>query len=228
MFHSLFGIIRLDIKKITYILIVSFIASLFVRITGTLFPVIFQNGYVVKLAFVINTSFIIAQLLFFIYFLRSYAKNRKQSLKIVSFLSIIGSIAVAFIYVKNFCLVFKFDIFPLFLMNYTLDAIIPLAGSLIHLLFFCTFKKVQTQEEYKILDRPIVSAIIGIGIFTVLHMIVLVIFLKFHKFAWLEHMHRIVAVGTLPFIALAAILILYFYYNFYQFVSFKRVNISAR
>jgi hypothetical protein len=218
------GIIRLDIKKITYILIVSLIASFFVRITGTLFPVIFQNLYIVKLAIVINTFFIIVHLLFFICFLRSYATNREQSLKIVSFLSIIGSIAVAFIYVKNFCLVFKLDIFPLFLMNYTFDAIIPLASSLIHLLFFYTFKKVQTQAEYKMLDRPIVSAIIGIGIFIVLDLIVLVNYLKSHKFAWLEHMHRMVAVGTLPFIALAAVLILYFYYKFYQFVSFKRVN----
>lgn len=208
-------------------MIVCLIVSFFVRITGTLFPVILQNVYVVKLTVLVNTFFIIVHLLFFICFLKSYATNREQSLKIVSFLSIIVSIAVALIYVKNFCHVFKLEILPLFLMNYTLDAIIPLASSLIHLLFFFTFKKVQTQEEYKILDRPIASAIIGIGIFIALHLIVLVNYLKFHKFSWLENMHRIVAVGTLPFIALAVVLILYFYYKFYQFVSIKMVNTYA-
>jgi hypothetical protein len=205
-------------------LIISLVASFFIRIAGTLFPFIFQNVYVIKLAIVINTFFILVHLLFFICFLRSYAASREQSLKIASFLAIIGSFAVAFIYIKNFCLVFKLDIFPLFLMNQPFDAFIPLASSLFHLIFFSTFKKVQTQEEHKILNRPIVSAIIGIGIFIALYSIVLINYLKSHKFDWLEHMPRIVAIGTLPFIALAAVLILYFYFKFYQFVSYQKVK----
>lgn len=214
----------MNLKKITYILIISLVASLFIRITGTLFPFIFQNVYVVKLTIVINTFFILMHLLFFICFLRSYAINREQSLKIVSFLAIIGSFAVAFIYIKYFCLVFKLDIFPLFLIDHAFDAFIPLASSLSHLIFFSTFKKVQTQEEYKILNRSILSAIIGIGIFIALHSIVLINYLKSHKFDWLEHMPRIVAVGTLPFIALAGVLMLYFYFKFYQIVSYQKVK----
>jgi hypothetical protein len=162
--------------------------------------------------------------LFFICFLRFYAANREHFLKIASFLAIIGSLAVAFIYIKNFCLVFKIDIFPLFLMNHIFDAFIPLVSSLFHLFFFSTFKKVQTQEEYKILNRPIMSAIIGIGMFIALHLIVLINYLKSHKFGWLEHMPRIFAVGTLPFNTLAAVLMLYFYFKFYQFVSYQKVK----
>jgi hypothetical protein len=179
---------------------------------------------VVKLTIVINTFFIIAHSLFFICFLNSYAANREQSLKIASFLAIIGSLAVAFIYIKNFCLVFKIDIFPLFLMIHTFDVYNPLASSLFHLFFFSIFKKVQTQEEYKILNRPIMSAIIGIGIFIALHLIVLINYLKSHKFDWLEHMPRIFAVGTLPLIALSALLMLYFYFKFYQFLSYQKVK----
>jgi len=38
----------MDLIKITYILIVSLVASFLIRTTGTLFPHIFQNTYVVK------------------------------------------------------------------------------------------------------------------------------------------------------------------------------------
>lgn len=217
------GIIRMDLKKITSILIVSLAASFFIRVTGTLFPSIFQNVYAVKLTTVINTFFILVHLIFFICFLRFYAANRAQALKTASIIAIIGSFSVVFIYVKNFCLVFDLYLFPPILMSHYFDAFIPFASSLFHLLFFVIFKKVQTQEEIEILNGPILSAIIGNAIFIVLHLIVLINFLKFHRFNWLEHIPRIVAVGTLPFIALAAILILHFYYKFNQFVSYLKL-----
>ncbi len=212
-------IIRLDLKKITYILMVSFVASFCIRITGTLFPSIFQNVWIVKLTVLTNTFFILVHLFFFICFLKSYALNRGDSLITGSFLAIIGSCLVAFIYLKNFCFVFDLDVIPLSLRNYYFDAIIPLAASLLHLLFFSLFKKVQSQQEYTALNRPLSSAIIGVAIFIVLHSIVLINFLMFERFNWLEHMPRHVAVGTIPLIAIAAISILYFYLKFYQYLK---------
>jgi len=209
-------IIKLDFKKITYILMVSFVASFCIRITGTLFPFIFQNVWIVKLTIVTHTFFILVQLFFFICFLRSYALNREESLKTGSFLAIIGSCLVAFIYIKNFCLVFDLDVIPLSLRNYYFDAIIPPVASLSHLLFFSIFKIVQSQQEYNALNRALSSAIIGVGMFIALHSIVLINFLMFGRFNWLEHMPRHVAVGTVPLIAIAAIFILYFYLTFYQ------------
>ena len=198
---------------------VSFVASFCIRITGTLFPSIFQNVWIVKFTIVTNTFFILVHLFFFICFLKSYALNRGDSLATGSFLAIIGSCLVAFIYLKNFCLVFDLDVIPLSLRNYYFDAIIPLAASLLHLLFFSLFKKVQSQQEYTALNRPLSSAIIGAAIFIVLHSIVLINFLMFGRFNWLEHMPRHVAVGTVPLIAIAAIFILYFYLKFYQYLK---------
>ena len=198
---------------------VSFVASFCIRITGTLFPSIFQNVWIVKFTIVTNTFFILVHLFFFICFLKSYALNRGDSLATGSFLAIIGSCLVAFIYLKNFCLVFDLDVIPLSLRNYYFDAIIPLAASLLHLLFFSLFKKVQSQQEYTALNRPLSSAIIGVAIFIVLHSIVLINFLMFGRFNWLEHMPRHVAVGTVPLIAIAAIFILYFYLKFYQYLK---------
>ena len=210
---------RLDLKRITYILIVSFVASFLIRITGTLSPSIFQNVWVVKLTIVTNTFFILVHVIFFISFLGSYAPGREKLLKTGSILAIIGSCLVAFIYLKNFCLVFDLDVIPLSLRNYYCDAIFPLASSILHLIFFSIFKKVQSQEEYGILNRPLSSAIIGVGIFTALHLVVLVNFLMHRKFNWLEHMPRPVAIGTVPLIVVAAIFILYFYLKFYQYLN---------
>lgn len=51
-----------------------------------------------------------------------------------------------------------------------------------------------------------------------LHLIDLINFLQSQRFNWLEHMPRKIALGTSPFVALAAILILHFYIRFYQFL----------
>jgi len=188
----------MDLKKITLLLIVSFIASFFMRTIGTLFPIIFQNVYGVKVAIVVNTFFIVVQFLFYVYFLREYAAKRQQTLITGSVLAIIGSFLVAFIYIKHFCIVFEVDIIPLSLMNHYFDAILLLASSVLYVLFFGMFKKVKAHDEYRMLDRPLSSAIIGVAIFSVLHLIVLINFLKFHTFTWLNHMSRTIAVGTLP------------------------------
>ena len=133
----------------------------------------------------------------------------------------VGSFLVALLYLKNFCLVFDLNVVPLALQNPFFDATIPLASSFCHLLFFSLFKKVQSPAEHPWLNRPIAMAIIGVGIFIPLHLVVLINFLKYQKFSWIEHMPRFVAVSTLPFIVLAAILILNFYLKFYSYLSEK-------
>lgn len=190
------------------------------RTIGTLFPIIFQNSYVVKGIIAVHTFFIVMQFLFYVYFLREYAAHRQQILRTGSVLAIIGSFLVAFIYIKYFCFVFELDIIPLSLMNLHFDAILPLASSLLYLLFFGIFKKVQSQKEYSMLDRPISSAIIGVAIFIVIHLIVSINFLKSHEFTWLEHMPRNIVVGTIPLLVVAALFILYFYIQFYMFLCF--------
>ena len=81
----------MDLKKITSLFIVGFIASFFMRTIGTLVTIVFQNAYVVKVILVVNIFFMVAQFLFYVYFLREYAANRQQILKTGTVLAIIGS-----------------------------------------------------------------------------------------------------------------------------------------
>jgi len=208
----------MDLGKITYVLIISLIASFLIRATGTLFPSIFQNVYVAKAAILTNTCFMIVHTLFYIGFSKYYAVGREQILQAGSLLAVIGSLLVVFLYFKNFCRVFDIDVIPLSLQNHYFDAAIPMVSSLFHLFFFCIFKSVQSHKEYRMLNRPISSGIIGGGIFLTLHSIVLINLLTVQKFNWLEHMHRSVAVGTVPLIVIAVLLILHFYVKFYQFL----------
>lgn len=78
-----------------------------------------------------------------------------------------------------------------------------------------------SPEEAGPLDGPVSFALTGIGMFFILHLIVLIHFLKFVKFSWLEDMHRAVALGTLPFVMLAAAFLFHFYLKFYQFLSIR-------
>ena len=101
--------VSLDLKITTFLLIVSFSVSFILRTSDTIFPAIFQNEYIAKFTMVTNVFFILIQLLFFIYFLKSYVSKREQVLKKASFLAILGSASVAFIHLKHFCLVFKLN-----------------------------------------------------------------------------------------------------------------------
>ncbi len=207
------------LKKITYLLIVSFVASYSIRAIGTFFPVIFNDSSVVRITIIIHAFSMLLQLIFFIFFLASFAKNREPALKVVSFLAILGSMAVFLIYIKNVGIVFNVEILQLFLINKYLHASIPVVNSIFHLLFFIVFKNGLTDDEQINLARPMLAAILGVGTFLFLHLVVFLKLFQFPMFAWLEQMPRLVAVYTIPLIGLAAILMLYFYISFYQYID---------
>lgn len=208
----------MNFQKITGILIVSFFASFFIRILGTLFPVILQNPYIGRTAIISHSFLAFMQLLFFGYFI-SYAKYRQASLKAAGLLAIIGSSAIFLIYIKNVDLVFDINILPQFSQNRYVNASIPLMSSLLLLLFFITYKLVLTNDEHIQLNRPVLSAIIGVSIFLVLHLTVVINLIGYQVFDRSRQIPLIVSVFSLLFIVLAASLILKFYVNFYHFLT---------
>ena len=75
------------------------------------------------------------------------------------------------------------------------------------------------NNEKTVLGHPLSSMIIGICVFVLFHVFVLLNFIAFKRFEWLEHMPRWVAVGTVPLILAAVLLMLYFCYRFYKFLN---------
>lgn len=210
----------MTLKKITRILIIAFIFSFSIRIVGTVFPHIFQNIHLVKGAILVNTFFILSHLLFWLIFYKEYVSAKDAVLKKTCLLPVMGSLAVSFLYLKKLPFVFDMDvIFPLFLMSPYVDAFVPAVSSIFSLIFFVVFKNSLEPEEKEMLGKPILSMIGGISIFLVLHLIVLVNLIATDTFEWLEHMPRVVAVGTVPLIVIAVILMLHFYYRFYCFLD---------
>lgn len=210
----------LYLRKMTLIVIIAIIASFSIRTFGTIFPQIFKYILIVKATILINFLFILSHLLFWLLFYWEYISTTKVTLKKTCMLAIIGSFAVSVIYIKKLPFVFDMNInFPLFTMNPFFDAILPLMSSAFSLIFFVTFKKSLELDEKTRLSKPMLSIIIGISIYTCLHLIVLFNFLATDRFEWIEHMPRIVAVSTVPLIIVAVFLILSFYYRFYKFLD---------
>ena len=128
------------LRKITFILIITIIASFSIRMLGTIFPQIFQNILIVKATILINALFILSPLFFWLVFYWEYIAIKKISLNKICRLAIFGSFAVSIIYMKKLPFVFGLDIqFPLFLMNSYFDVLVPLISSAFHLIFFCYF-----------------------------------------------------------------------------------------
>jgi len=210
----------LYLKKVTLVVIVFMISSFALRTFGTVLPWIFQNIFMVKLTILINTFFILSHLFFWLILYKEYASRKKSIFKKGCLLAAAGSLAVSFLYIKKLPFLFDMNfIFPAFLMNPYVDALVQLAASFFHLIFFVIFRCSIESEEKKALYKPLLSVIAGISFFIFFHLIVLVNFFTIGKFEWLEHMPRPIAVGTLPILTIAVLLILFFYFRFYRFLD---------
>ena len=208
------------LRKMTLIVIIAIIASFSIRTFATVFPQIFKNISIVKAAIVINGLFILSHLLFWLIFYLEYISAKKVTLKKTCLLAIAGSFAVSVIYMKKLPYVFGMNIhFPPVFLNPYYDALVPLMSSVFHLIFFVAFKKSLELDEKARLSKPLVSIIFGISIYICLHLIVLFNFFTTDRFEWLEHVPRVVAVSTVPFIIVAVCLMLFFYYRFYHFLD---------
>ena len=208
------------LKKVTLLLIVTMVVSFSTRTLGTVFPQIFKNILIVKATILINAIFILSHLAFWILFYREYITEKKPALKTICSYVIIGAVAVAAIYLKKLPFVFGVDPqLPRFLLNPYVNALVPLISALINLAFFMSFKSSLTPDEVPDLSTPIVSMLVGNGLFICLHVIVLFNFVLIGSFKWLEHMPRGMALGTVPVILLAVGCMLFFYYRFYRYLN---------
>jgi len=213
------------LKKMTLILIIGIICSFSVRAFGTVFPQIFKNVYMVKITILVHFFFIMSHLLFWVFFYKEYASTKTAVLKKACVLVIIGSVAVAVLYIRNIPFVFDMRVFPpLFLMSPYVDAFVPFVSTIFQLIFFIAFRNAAESKEREVLHKPIVAIIAGISFFLCFHLIVILNFLSANQFERFEHIPRIVVAGTVPFLIAAVFLILYFYFRFYCFLDSRYEN----
>ncbi len=181
---------------------------------------IFRNIFIVKATILLNALFILIHIIFWLVFYREYISKTKEALKEICITAVVGSVAVSVIYMKKLLFVYGMNVrFPIFMINPYYDAVVPMISSVIHLFFFIAFKKVLADNEKIRLDGPVSSMIIGICIFIFFHAIVLFNFIDTKQFEWFEHMSRGIALGTVPLVITAVLLMLFFYYRFYQFID---------
>jgi len=210
------------LRKITLLLIVSMGISFSIRVTGTLFPLIFKPVFMVKGTILFNAAFILIHVIFWLVFYREYILKTKKTLKEICMAAVIGSFAVSVIYLRKLPFVFGMTVqFPDFMIHPFYDAVVPLIGSVSHLVFFAAFKRALSDDEKPWLNRSVSAMIMGIGLFVFFHVMVLFNFIAFRQFEWLEHMPRGIAVGTVPLVIAAVLSMLYFYFRFYRFLDFE-------
>ncbi|MCF8090725.1 MAG: hypothetical protein K9L23_22030 [Desulfotignum sp.] len=136
------------LKKITLLLIVSMGASFSIRVAGTLFPLIFKPVFMVKTTILFNAVFILIHVIFWLFFYREYVLKNKIALKEICMAAVIGSFAVSVIYMRKLPFVFGVNvIFPIFMINPIYDAVVPLICSVIHLVFYISFKQALSDNE---------------------------------------------------------------------------------
>lgn len=215
----------MSLKKATLIVAIGILLSFSIRIFGIFFTEVFKNIVVVKATIIVNTFFMLFQSLFWFLFFFEYTSTKNQNFKIACVGVMAANVSITLIYLKNLMLVFVIDYrLPSFLYSPWYDAAVPFTSSIIHLYFFIIFKKSISGEERRNLNGALISIIAGTTIFLILHSIVLFNFLLSSELRWIEHMPRFIAVGTVPLLFTAVLLILNFYRRFFQYLKIIEHN----
>ena len=209
----------MSLKRATLLVIIGIVCSFLVRTIGTFLPFIFKNIYIMWMGIGIHLFAGLTMVVFFLIFYERFIQAGQRTLQKACILAIIGSLGALFLHIKGLSLVLEKDIFPLFLMQHHIDAILPLVSSITVLFFFIIFQKEMGREERIRLGKATRSAIIGSSIIALLHAIVLINYLHSGEFRWLAHFPRKAAIGFIPILAFAVISVLYFFLSFYRFVE---------
>jgi uncharacterized membrane protein len=209
----------MSLKRVTLLVIIGIVCSFFIRTVGTFLPFIFKNITIVWMGMGIHLFAGLTVVIFFLMFYNRFIQAGQRALQKACILAIIGSLGALFLHIKGLSLVLEKDIFPLFLMQHHIDAILPLVSSLTILFFFIIFRKEMGREVRVRLDKATRLAIMGSSIIALLHAIILINYLHSGEFRWLAHFSRKAAIGFTPILAFAVISVLYFFLSFYRFVE---------
>ena len=186
------------------------------RTIGSFFPAVFRNLAAAKIAVILSLLASIAVFVFYVSFYQTYVQKGQKLLKNASLLVIIGSLAVALLYLKGLLLIYDVHIFPYPDSSRYFESIIPWISAVFFLLFFISFYRETLHKVGKSLSRAALLAIIGSSVATLLRTFVLLNHLYSRQFMWFSDLFREMPAIFLPISAFMFFTVFYFFLSFYQ------------
>lgn len=207
---------KISLKKSTLLAIIGITYIFSLRTIGTVFPAIFKNPQIVKIAGILSLVAILTLIFFFISFYRDYVQPGQTKLQKASILAIIGA-ALGFLRViKNLLPVFNVYIFRYQSWSSHIDTLAPWVNSVFILIFFVIFYGEVPHREQMKLKRATFFAIIGTSIMALLRTFLLFNHLYAERLTWLIDFSREMVFIFFPVFIFGFATVLYFLISFYR------------
>lgn len=198
-------------------LAIAAICYLFLSKTAATFHTdLFRNLAVAKVTILFASIAGLAIVNFYYCFFKYYVRREQTILKNLSALAIVGSVAMALLYVKGFLQIYDIYVSAFLARSYGIVAVVPWVSSIIGLAFFAGFYNEVRMGDESGLKKPILFAVIGSSIGVLERTLILYVSLQSTKVVWFSDLARSAQFVLLPIIGLGILAILYFFVCFYR------------
>ncbi len=210
----------MNLKKITFLTIIGISYTFILKLLGTFIPNMFAKLITAQITSILYLLASITILLFFLSFNRNYVKKEQIKLKQTSVLAIIGVCAMIIVNLKFLFLVFdKYSAIYLIssLVKYHfIEVVLPWVSSVCILIFFLTFYYDIHSEAQSKLEKPILFAVIGQSIITLILTFTFGFYLNQGLIKRLSDLSNMIMIILIPTVIFSYLFILYFFSAFYK------------
>ncbi len=206
----------MSLKRATLFFIAGSCYLFLSRTAGTIWPVFWRNLAVARISAGLSFAAALSAVLFFVAFQSRYTRPGQIELRNASMLAIVGTALFALLHGKN--LLVLFDIYPYqsIARIRIIEAVIPVAGALMILLFFVTLYGETFRDKEEHLKRPILLAMIGSAATTLLQLFILVGYFAWKSGRWFSTLPDAMQYALYPVIIFGFVTLLYFLVAFYR------------
>ena len=206
----------MSLKRATMLFIAGSCYLFLSRTAGTIWPGFWRDLAVVRISASLSFLAAVTAVLFFVAFHGRYARPGQIELRNASMLAIVGTALFALLHGKD--LLVLFDLYPYqsIARIRIIEAVIPVAGALMILLFFVTLygETFRTKEEH--LKRPILLALIGSAATALLRLLILVAYFAWESGRWYSSLPPAMQYAFFPVVIFGFVTLLYFLVAFYR------------
>jgi hypothetical protein len=210
----------MNLKRVTFLTIIGISYTFILKLLSTFIPNMFAKLITAQITSVLYLLASIIILLFFLSFKRNYIKKEQIKLQQTSVLTIIGACAMIVVNLKFLFLVFDKHS-PIYLIStlvkyHFIEAVLPWVSSVCILIFFLTFYyDIQSGAQSK-LEKPILFAVIGQSIITLILTFTFGFYLDQGLIKRLSDLSNMIMIILIPTVIFSYLFILYFFLAFYK------------
>lgn len=209
----------MTLRAATRLAIGGLICTFLIRLVGTFVPSAFRIEQVAVGATGLHLVSGVAVMLFFVLFLTEYLEQSREALRRSTQWAIAGAALSPLLAFRTLLLIVDPYSLPKTLRSPLVEAVLPVVGSILILVFFVKLGEFLLPTERLKLKKTVTAASIGFTVLFVLQTIVLLNYMATGSLRWLSSYSGVVTIGLLSVITGVFLAILSFFISFHKHLA---------